>query len=153
MTAPSTIDIGPLAAADREAAIELLVRQLREHAIATPRAAIAAVVDGALADERRALVLVAREGGTAVGIAYVSFTWTLEHGGRSCWLEELYVAPERRERGIGAALLDAVLARARATGCAAIDLEVEAEHARAARLYARRGFTPHTRARWVRRLD
>jgi hypothetical protein len=33
----------------------------------------------------------------------------------------------------------------------AVDLEVEADHARAANLYARAGFRPLSRARFVRR--
>lgn len=48
----------------------------------------------------------------AVGVAYLSFTWTLEHGGKSCWLEELYVMPAYRKRGIGRQLLDAGCQRA-----------------------------------------
>ncbi len=43
----------------------------------------------------------------------------------------------------------APLAHARASGCFAVELEVDAEHARAARLYARAGFTQLARTRWA----
>ena len=102
---------------------------------------LAHAVDGLLADPTRGRILVAREEGEAVGVAWVSFTWSLEHGGRTAWLEELYVVPARRGRGLGTTLVEAVAELARGAGCAAIDLEVEESHARAARLYERTGFS------------
>jgi GNAT superfamily N-acetyltransferase len=136
--------------ADRAPAWALLAAQLEEHAL--PTVVVDTALDGALADASRALVFLAEDGGVAVGVAWLSFTWALEHGGKTGWLEELYVVPPRRNQGIGAKLLSYVLEEARALGCRAIDLEVEVEHARAEHLYARANFRPHTRARWVRRL-
>ncbi len=133
--------------------IELLSQQLREHGIATSRAAITAAVDGMLEHSSRGFVLTATAELGVVGVAYVSFVWALEHGGKSAWLEELYVLPAQREVGIGTALLAEVLDRARDCGCACVDLEVDVEHARAENLYRRAGFTPLPRARWVRRLQ
>jgi GNAT superfamily N-acetyltransferase len=93
--------------------------------------------------------MLAEDGDVAIGVAYLSFTWTLEHGGKSAWLEELYVVPERRGAGVGTQLLERTLGEARARGCHAVDVEVEASHARAAKLYARAGFRMHTRTGWV----
>jgi GNAT superfamily N-acetyltransferase len=103
-----------------------------------------------LGEPRLGFILLAREG-AAVGVAWVSTTWSLEHGGLTAWLEELYVVPERRSSGIGRALLLDVIERTRKLGCAAIDLEVDVEHARAEHLYQREGFSRLPRARWVRR--
>ncbi len=80
------------------------------------------------------------------------FTWTLEHGGRSAWLEELYVQPEYRGRGIGQKLLAAAINRAREEGCRAIDLEVDRGHPRASHLYDREGFVRLARTRWVLKM-
>ncbi len=52
----------------------------------------------------------------------------------------MWVAPEVRQRGIGAALVDCVLDWARASGFETIQLGVEATQAAAFRLYQRRGF-------------
>jgi GNAT superfamily N-acetyltransferase len=134
------------AAADAGLIVELLGAQLAEHDIDTPRDAVARAVAGMIADPARGFILVARPN---LGVAYVSHIWALEHGGLSAWLEELYVVPAERERGVGTALLVAAIARARAAGCAALDLEVTRDHARAERLYARTGFMPLGRARWV----
>jgi GNAT superfamily N-acetyltransferase len=140
-------------AADAEIVTRLLMAQLAEHRIDTPSDAVRNAVHGALAGDGRAFVLLAERGGRAIGVAYVSFTWALEHGGRSAWLEELYVVPEERNRGAGMAMLAAVLEKAAAAGAAAVDLEVDTGHARAAHLYERAGFRPLSRARWVRSLE
>jgi GNAT superfamily N-acetyltransferase len=137
---------------DRAEVIALLAAQLAEHAIELAPDRLASAVDGVLADPARGVLFVARAEGTAVGVAYLSFTWTLEHGGPVGWLEELYVVPSQRGRGIGTALLDVVGRRARAAGCGAVELEVDAGHARAARLYTRHGFRELPRTRFSLRL-
>ena len=139
-------------AADRDELVRLLVAQLREHAIDTPEADVARTVAALLRRPRRARFLVAVAGGRPVGVAALSIAWPIEHGGRSAWLEELYVEPSARSGGIGTALIRAAFDVARAGGAVAMDLEVDAAHERAAHLYARVGFRALPRTRWVRRL-
>lgn len=143
------LDIRRATAADRDDLVRLLLAQLGDHGIDVGTDRLTSAVDGVLDVPGRGLLLVARDAGTAIGVAYLAFNWTLEHGGRCAWLEELYVVPDRRSSGVGTQLLDSVRAEAVAEGCRAIDLEVDADHARAANLYARKGFRPHRRARWV----
>lgn len=147
---PGALTIARATEADRAPVLELLAAQLADHGLPTER--LGAAVDGVLRDPARGALLLGRLDGAAVGVAYVSWIWSLEHGGRSAWLDELYVVPRHRGRGVGRALLLAALDLARAERCAAVDLEVDAGHARAARLYQREGFRPHARARWVREL-
>lgn len=144
--------IEQVAGRDCDDCVRLLVAQLREHGIDTPEDAVRRVVEGALADPRWGRLLIARSEGVAIGVAYLSFVWSLEHGGLAAWLEELYVVPERREGGAGTALLHAVKGLCRSHGCAAIDLEVEESHARACALYEREGFERRSRSRWVRKI-
>ncbi len=143
-----------LAAGARDAAavLALLRRQFRELEIAVPAARQERAVRGALRDPARGTFLLLHVGGPPAGVAYLSYQWTLEHGGRIAWLEELYVEPEQRSRGLGARLLRAALREARRRGCAAVDLEVETAHPRAANLYRRHGFRQLGRTRFVRRL-
>ena len=131
----------------------LLVAQLREHHVETPEARLADALRGILRHPERGRILVAIEAGRPVGMAALSFVYPLEHGGRSSWLEELYVEPAARGRGIGTRLLRAALHAAAASGAVAVDLEVDADHRRVAGLYAREGFRPLARARWVRALE
>lgn len=147
------IQVAPPTASERSVVVDLLARQLQEHAIEIRRDALLAAIDGVFADERRGFLLVAKHDGQVVGVAYVSLTWSLEHGGKSAWLEELYVLPEWRDRGVGAVVLDCALEQVRLRGGAAVDLEVDSAHARASHLYARHGFVRHSRTRWVKILN
>ncbi len=83
-------------------------------------------------DLRRALfctspqvfALVAEAEGKVIGIAvyFVSFsTWTGRHG---LYLEDLFVVPEHRSRGVGRALLGSLAARALDRGCARVEWAV-----------------------------
>ncbi len=139
--------------ADRDAALALLVAQLREHAIQTPEDALGRALDRLLTRPGRGFLLLATRADRPIGLVALSFAWPLEHAHRSMWLEELYVEPTARGHGAGTALLDAAVARAADHGATTIDLEVDAGHRRAERLYARAGFAPLPRARWVRRLE
>jgi len=130
----------------------LLSVQLAEHHIHIDGQRLAAAIQGVLADPARGFFLVAGEAGRCTGVAYVSFIWALEHGGRAAWLEELYVEPPQRQGGLGTRLLEAVLAECRAEGCAALDLEIDADHERVWSLYQRHGFKPLPRRRIVRTL-
>ncbi|MCW5889539.1 MAG: GNAT family N-acetyltransferase [bacterium] len=146
------LEIRRATAGDREAAVRLLAAQLAEHDIPAPRPQLEKAIDGMLAREERGAILLALRDGAPIGLAVMSQTWTVEHGGTAMWLDELYIEPAHRGGGIGARLLDAVVAEAQRRGARALDLEVTADHARAANLYARRGFQRHDRVRWVLRL-
>jgi GNAT superfamily N-acetyltransferase len=137
---------------DLKPVVELLERQLDDNSVRPEGAVLSEATRRLLEDGSLGRILIAEVGGRPVGLAVLAFVWTLEHGGRSAWLDELYVEPAHRERGIGRALLLAAIDLAASAGARAIDLEVEPEHERAAHLYEREGFRPHCRSRWVRSL-
>jgi GNAT superfamily N-acetyltransferase len=143
--------VRPASPADTHALVGLLAAQLAEHGVVHGSGMLEAAVRGAFAEPSRGRFLVADEDGRAVGVAYLSFGWSLEHGGRSAWLEELYVEPDRREMGTGTELLRSALAVARDAGCLGVDLEVDSGHARAAALYGRHGFRALERRRYTLR--
>jgi GNAT superfamily N-acetyltransferase len=72
------------------------------------------------------------------GYAVVTWSWSLESGGRDCILDELYV--DRRGGGRGGMLLQRVLEEAGRAGAAAVFLETEMPNDAARRFYARHGF-------------
>ncbi len=61
-------------------------------------------------------VLVAEADGQVVGFAALSFSQTLT--GSKAWIDDIAVEPDHRRQGIGAALLEAAVRRARQRGCA-----------------------------------
>jgi len=148
----SDLVIRPAGDADLAALSALLVAQLRDHGNDLPDAALQAAVAGMLRRPQRGQFLLALQDGAAVGLAALSYLWTLERGGRAAWLDELYVVPARRGAGIGARLLAAAQAAAADAGAVAMDLEIERGHERAAALYRRAGFATLPRTRWARPL-
>ena len=146
------IDVRPICDGDLVGVTALLIAQLREHRVTTPDAKIASAVDTVFRHPERGRILVALENGRAVGVAALSFMWPIEHGDKSAWLEELYVDPAARGQGIGTRLLREALRTAAECGAVAVDLEVDADHQRVAKLYVREGFHAIPRARWVRPL-
>ena len=144
-TCPATVDhLGDI--------VRLLAIQLSEHQIDLDSGRLAAAVRGVLEDPALGFFMVLQVDARIVGAAYVSFIWALEHGGHSAWLEEIFIDPACRERGLGTRFLQAVIAECEARGCAALDLEIDAGHERARSLYRRHGFEELPRRRLVRRF-
>lgn len=82
--------------------------------------------------------VVAVEPGPA-GEEIVGYTG-LAVAGATADVQTMAVRPDRQGHGVGARLLDALLAEADGRGCTEIFLEVRADNAAARALYARRGF-------------
>jgi GNAT superfamily N-acetyltransferase len=148
----SRLSVLPADRAARAEVLRLLSGQFTELEIAVPAERLAQAVDGVLGDGSRGVFLLALHARESIGVAYLSYQWTLEHGGKIAWLEELYIEPRFRSLGLGRELLAATLDHARSVGCLAVDLEVEQAHPRAANLYRREGFVPLGRSRFYRRL-
>jgi len=139
-------------AGDEDSIVGLLCAQIREHRIHHDTESLSQIVARLLADERYGFFLVARIDGHVIGVAYVAIILSVEHAGPVGWLEEFYVSPEHRNKGVGRALLSGVFEQARGLGIAAIDLEVDIEHQAAESLYAGVGFRRLPRSRWVKVL-
>jgi ribosomal protein S18 acetylase RimI-like enzyme len=77
------------------------------------------------------------------GIAMIRFRPSIWTGALDAYLEELYVAPEQRGRGIGRALLEAAMEVARTAGSTHMDLGTSESDTAAIRLYESCGFNNH----------
>ena len=144
--------ISPAAVRDCRECARLLAEQLREHGVVASIERLSNLLEAVVANADRGFVLLARLDGRIIGVAYAAIILSAEHCGLVTWLEELYVAPSYRSRGIGSALLGALMERAREAGVVAVDLEVDASHGRAQSLYRRLGFRHLNRSRWVKEL-
>ena len=81
-----------------------------------------------------------REEGWAVGYFVVAFGFSLEFGGRDAFVDELYLIPEARGRGLGRLALDHAVAFCQTEGIHALHLEVSRANRPAQRLYRAAGF-------------
>ena len=69
------------------------------------------------------VVLVAEEGGVLIGLCSAYLELDSVRFGQRCWVEDLAVDPERRSKGVGAALLDATEDWARRHGATHLELD------------------------------
>ena len=75
------------------------------------------------------------------GLALLRFRPSFWSGELDAYLEELYVAPAERGRGIGRALMETAMDHARARGATRMDLGTSEDDTVARALYERLGFT------------
>jgi len=131
----------------------LFEMQLAEHDVRRSADELVAGLKRLLIEPQQGFVLLAVADDKPIGVAYAARILSLEHGGWSGWLDELYVSPPWRSRGVGSTLLAGVVAGAIERGWAALDLEVDSNHRRVISLYARNRFQPVDRTRFVRFLE
>lgn len=80
-------------------------------------------------------------GQPSLGVALVTMRSNVWYDGPVALLDELYVVPEHRGRGIGAAMLDVVVDMARDAGVELVEINVDEGDAGARRFYERHGFS------------
>jgi ribosomal protein S18 acetylase RimI-like enzyme len=78
--------------------------------------------------------------GDPVAVAQVRYRWSVWWEAEDCWLEDLFVSEAARGAGLGRALVEAVVERARARGCRRVELDVNSENPAAQALYRSLGF-------------
>lgn len=105
--------------------------------------------------QQRVIFLAARleEGGEPIGMLLAHERLSVRLGGRSLWVEELYVRPDVRMGGIGRALVHYVLVVSRARGLRGVDLEAYRMNTGASILYRSMGFERLARERYALDLD
>ena len=80
------------------------------------------------------------------GVCQLRYRFGLWLGTPDCFLEDLFVREEDRGRGLGRALAEAAIARARERGCRRIELDVNDANPAALALYEALGFSA-----WIER--
>ena len=75
-----------------------------------------------------------------IGYIVICFGWSVEFGGLDAIIDELYIRPGVRGRGIATEALNALPRALAGAGLRAIHLEVDKDNAHAIKLYRRAGF-------------
>jgi GNAT superfamily N-acetyltransferase len=84
-------------------------------------------------------IFIARDGGKAVGFATLDWKWSSLKAARIGYLEDLFVDPEARGRGIADALIEVCAARCRELGMPAMEWLTAPDNHRAQHVYNRTG--------------
>lgn len=102
-----------------------------------PEKNIADTFDEMMRSDCYAAAYIFEEDGETAGYGQLAFTWSQEAGGKTVWLEEIYLRPAFRGKGIGSGFIEFVKSSIPA---ARYRLETEPDNLRAQALYERRGF-------------
>jgi len=151
MTPPTTVTLQPVTPRDEEAVL-VLARAFHSedgHALSDAgERAVRAVCRG----DPMALAWFLCADGVRVGYAVLTFGFSIEHGGRDGFIDDLYVLPEARGRGVGTAAMDMLERTAAENGVRGLHLEVERDNPEAEALYRRRGYRVTDRKLMSKRL-
>ncbi|WP_163849524.1 GNAT family N-acetyltransferase [Pseudooceanicola aestuarii] len=75
-----------------------------------------------------------------IGYIVITFGWSIEFGGMDGFVDELFIRPGVRNRGIAGEVLSALPRALAGAGLRALHLEVRRDDTRAKRLYAKQKF-------------
>ena len=92
-----------------------------------------------ITDSPYAVAYFIKDEGKIAGFAQLSFTFSTEAGGLVLWVEELYIRPQFRDKGLGRAFFQ-FLETEYGDKMARFRLEIEPDNHRAEKRYERMGF-------------
>jgi ribosomal protein S18 acetylase RimI-like enzyme len=135
---------------DREVTARLLVAQLVEHHLPADLPGVMRGIELAM-NRPTTWLLIALLDQEPVGVFLGNEIVSVEQAGIVLWVEELYVDPAARRRGVARAILNFVADEARKKGIVSVELEVVPTQAAAFALYHSMGFVDVERKRmkWV----
>lgn len=133
--------VRPATPADVPTLVALMTAFYAEAGFPLPETPATRAFAALLADARLGGAWLAEVAGAAVGHTVLTLSFSMEYGGLRGVVDDLYVRPEARQRGVGAALLAAIQQDCEARGVRALHVEIGSESTDARRLYARAGFT------------
>ena len=133
-------DVERAGPADLERLVELMTEFYAEADFRLNPVRAAAAFGPLLERDDLGRVFLLRTGGAAVGYVALTFCWSLEYGGRCAYIDDLFVRPGFRGKGLGGAALDRVRAECDVLGVRALHLEVGRENDAAQSVYRAAGF-------------
>jgi ribosomal protein S18 acetylase RimI-like enzyme len=129
----------------REAILALMRQYYAEDDYPFAEGTARLVLETFLSDESLGRLWVLVDADAVVGYLALTFGYSFEHRGRDAFIDELYVTPERRGRGLGRLLLDAAIDACAQLGVQTLHLEVERRKTKTIALYKSLGFRDNDR--------
>lgn len=119
---------------------DLLFLKMENIGSDDPLERIEHALDLTLQEGSSAHIFVAEEDNRIVGIAFFNIGISVKKGGKYVWLNDLYVHPDYRNRGIAKKILLKLIHWAEGEGCKGIELETGINNAATKALYNSLGF-------------
>lgn len=140
MSAAPALALRPVRHGELPELLDMLRRFYVEDRILLDEPRVRRGLEQLLVDAALGAVLFAEVEGERVGYLVLGWCFSIEQGGRHVLVDELYLEPAARGRGLGGALLAAACDWARGQGAEVARLEVNRHNPRAKALYLRHGF-------------
>lgn len=120
--------------------VDLMSAFYAEGGYTLPRPAAARAFSTILRDARLGRIWLVDDGDRAVGYVVVTVGFSMEYGGLRGFVDDFFVSPAARNRGLGAAALRDIRAACLESGLCALLVETGPSDHPARSLYARAGF-------------
>ena len=127
-------------AADRALLVELMTEFYAESQYTLDKARAEEAFSTLLADERLGRIWLIQSQSETVGYVVLTLGYSMEYGGRDAFVDDLFIRPAFRGKGLGKLTLAEVRAASAKIGVRALHLEVGRDNARAQSLYRQAGF-------------
>lgn len=88
-------------------------------------------------------VFLMKQSNNYMGYVILAFGFSIEYGGRDGFIDEFYINPVHRDKGIGTIAIEYIIKYSKATGIKALHLEVKEKHQNAEKFYVKNGFVTH----------
>jgi GNAT superfamily N-acetyltransferase len=148
----NAVEIRLAGSADAETVLAHMRSFYAEDGYSFDEARTRRLLEAFLGDPSLGRLWVFEAGEEIVGYFVLALGFSFEFGGRDAFLDELYVAPAHRGRGLGARALATLEEACRELGVSALHLEVERRKTDTQRLYRRAGYEDHDRYLMTKRI-
>jgi GNAT superfamily N-acetyltransferase len=138
--------------ADLDAVLAMLADFYAEEGYPVDRAEIVRVLARLIDDPELGRLWLILERGEVVGYVAICFGYSLEYHGRDAFVDDFYLCPAARGKGLGHRVLEVVEPACRDLGVRTLHLEVERDNPAAQALYRKRGFRDNDRLLLSKRL-
>ncbi|WP_299901346.1 GNAT family N-acetyltransferase [uncultured Aquimarina sp.] len=88
-----------------------------------------------------------------IGYLVLAFGFSFEYKGRDAFIDEFYIKPAYRNKGIGGLTLDFIASESKKLGIQALHLEVEPRNVNANKLYLSKGYRSNDRKLMTKKIN
>lgn len=143
--AKQAIDLRPLGPADLASLMPLVERYHEFEGIVKPDNERREALMPLLQTPQYGVIYAIEQDTVAVGYMALAYGYSIEFGGREAVVDEFFIEPAQRGRGLGRYVLDLVVKKLSEARFVALNLEVAHQNSGAKSLYERKGFKRRTK--------